>query len=79
MTSGMTSAWEYKTVAHSVSPKKILEETDESQALTSVLTEYGADGWELVNFSPVTVGSGFNMNSETKGFVFVLKRQANDR
>lgn len=79
MTSEMTSTWEYKTVVHSVSPKNLLEKADKPQALTSVLTEFGADGWELVNFSPVTVGSGFHMNSETKGFVFVLKRQANNR
>ena len=79
MTSEITSSWEYKTVAHAVSPKKILEDGSEARALTDVLTEHGADGWELVDFSPVTVGSGMGMNSETQGFVFVLKRRVNNR
>ena len=79
MTSEIMSSWEYKTVAHSVSPKKILEDGTEAQALTAVLTGHGAEGWELVDFAPVTVGSGMGMNSETQGFVFVLKRRLDSR
>lgn len=78
MTSESTGSWEYKTVAHPVSPKEILEDGSETRALTDVLTEHGADGWELVNFSPVTIGSTMGMNSETQGFVFVLKRRVNN-
>ena len=54
------------------------------QAMEEQLNEFGADGWELVSLTPVTVGekddvltpNGYDSNHWTNAYFSVFKRRA---
>lgn len=56
-------------------PKALLK-GDANENLTTRLNELGADGWEVVSTSPIAEASNFNMNSKTRGLLFLLRRPA---
>jgi len=64
--------YEYKIV--SIDAGKLLRSSNFQGELDAKFNEWGADGWDLVKFEPITSGGVLSQGANTKQFIAIFKK-----